>query len=128
MSAIPTATPNMRPAHTPRHATTPNKAELLLGAMFDQPPRPLNVHESTRVVYPRSLYASFESNYAEQLSGRYYSGNLTRILATKPKNTYYRGLQEDADIQGEGLPLRPEISVVSTVRLYYATPRLKADK
>jgi uncharacterized protein YggE len=109
-------------------AAAKDKAELLLGALFDQPPRPLNVHESTRVVYPRSLYASFKSNYSEQLSGSYYSGKLTRILATKPKNTYHRGLQEDADIQGEGLPLRPEISVVSTVRLYYATPRLKGDK
>jgi uncharacterized protein YggE len=109
-------------------AAAKDKAELLLGALFDQPPPPLNVHESTRVVYPRSLYASFENTYAEQLSGRFYDDRLTRIRAAKPKNTYYRGLQEDADVQGEGLPLRPEISVVTTVRLYYATPGLKADK
>lgn len=105
-----------------------DKAELLLGALFDQPPQPLNVHESTRVVYPRSLYASFENTYTERLSGMYYNDSVTRIWATKPKNTYYRGLQEDVDVQGGGLPLRPEISVVSTVRLYYATPGLKVDK
>lgn len=110
------------------YITIEGKADLLLGALFDQPPRPLNVHESTRVIYPRSLYDSFENTYNEQLSSWSTSERLTRIWAAKPKNTYYRGFQEDTDVQGEGLPLRPEISIVSTVRLYYATPGLKADR
>ena len=109
-------------------AAAKDKAELLLGALFDQPPRPLNVHESTRVVYPRSLYDSFENAYNEQVSPSFSDERLTRIWAAKPKNAYYRGFQEDTDVQGEGLPLRPEISIVSTVRLYYATPGLKANK
>ena len=108
-------------------AAAKEKAELLLGALFDKPPRPLNVHESTRVVYPKSLYDSFENTYDEKFSSWSLNERLIRIWAAKPKNTYYRGFQEDTDVQG-GLPLRPTISVVSTVRLYYATPKGKGDK
>jgi len=98
------------------------KAELLLGAMFDKPPRPLNVNESTRVVFPRSLYGSFENAYAEAIRIPYSGNRMPTIQAVRPKNTYYQGLLEDTDVGGEGLPLRAQISVVSTVHLYYATP------
>ncbi len=98
------------------------KADLLLGAMFDELPRPLNVHESTRVVFPRSLYGSFENAHAEAFRVPYSSDRVPTIQAVRPKNTYYQGLLEDADVRAEGLPLRAQISVVSTVRLYYATP------
>ena len=98
------------------------KAELLLGAIFEEPPLPLNVHESTRVVYPRSLYTSFENAYAEQITVPYSNDRMPRIKAARPKNTYFRGLQEEADVKSPGLPLRPQISVVSTVRIYFAAP------
>lgn len=99
-----------------------DKAELLLGAMFEEPPRPLNVHESTRVVYPRSMYGSFENAYAEAIRVPYSTDRIPTIQAVRPKNTYYQGLLDDADVREGGLPLRAQISVVSTVRLYYATP------
>jgi uncharacterized protein YggE len=98
------------------------KAELLLGAMFDEPPRPLNVHESTRVVYPRSQYGSFENAYAQGIRVPYSGSRMPTIQAVRPNNTYYQGTLEDTDVQDGGLPLRAQISVVSTVRLYYATP------
>jgi hypothetical protein len=44
------------------------------------------------------------------------------IRASRPRNTYYRGLQSDGDIQPAGLPMRPEISVISTVRIYFQSP------
>ncbi len=103
------------------------KAELLLAAMFDEPPRPLNVHESTRVVYPRSMYGSFENAYAEAIRVPYSSDRIPTIQAVRPKNTYYQGLLDDADVREGGLPLRAQISVVSTVRLYYATPGKTPD-
>jgi len=105
------------------------KAELLLGALFDEIPHPLNVHESTRVIHPQSLYSSSENVYAQRVSSNYYSsGDRTpRISAARPKNTYFRGLQEDADVKSPGVPLRPQISVVSTVRLYFATPGSEDD-
>jgi hypothetical protein len=40
----------------------------------------------------------------------------------RPRNTYYRGLYMDGDIQASQLAMEPEISVVSTVRLYYESP------
>ncbi|MHC4404682.1 MAG: SIMPL domain-containing protein [Planctomycetota bacterium] len=98
------------------------KAELLLGSLFADPPAPLNVHESTRVVYPRSLYHSFENVYAEEIAIPYSEEQIPTLRVARPKNTYYRGLMEEADVVGQGLPLRPQISVVSSVRLYYATP------
>lgn len=103
------------------------KAELLLGSFFQDTPRPINVHESTRVVYPRSLYASFENTYEQEFMNPFRRSNLPHLRLAKPKNTYYRGLLEDTDVQAEGLPLRPQISVVSTVRLYYATPKSAKD-
>lgn len=49
-------------------------------------------------------------------------GMRPRIHAHRPKNTYYRGHIQGADIQPLGeLPMH-EITVVSTVRLYYASP------
>ncbi len=104
------------------------KADLLLGALFSEAPRPINVYESTQVVYPRSLYESFENTYADEVSIPYFLGNhILRLRAAKPKNTYFRGLMENTDVQDQGLPLRPQISVVSTVRLYYATPTAGKD-
>ena len=98
------------------------KANLLLTAFFEDPPPPVNLHESTRVVYPRSLYHSFENTYAQELTIPWSGDRMPRLKAARPKNTYYRGLFEETDVQGEGLPLRPQISVVSTVRLYYVAP------
>lgn len=103
------------------------KANLLLTAFFEDPPPPVNVHEVTRVVYPRSLYHSFENTYAQELTIPWSGDRMPRLRAPRPKNTYYRGLFEETDVQGEGLPLRPQISVVSTVRLYYAAPMPEKD-
>ncbi len=99
------------------------KAQVLLEAMFDEPPKPLNVHESTRVIFPRTQYGSFENTYQQLINIPYSGDRMPQIRAAKPKNTYYRGLQEETDVRAKGLPLRPMISVVSTVRLYYATPK-----
>jgi uncharacterized protein YggE len=104
------------------------KADLLLGSLFEKRPQPLNVHESTRVVYPRSLYDSFENVYAQQGMFPSTKERIPRLSAARPKNTYYRGLMEASDVQGPNLALRPQISVVSTVRLYYATPGAKKGK
>ena len=35
---------------------------------FEDPPPPMNLHEFTQVVYPRSLYTSFENVHAQQIS------------------------------------------------------------
>jgi uncharacterized protein YggE len=98
-----------------------NKADMLLKSLFNTPPAIMNVQERTTVRYPESLYDAFENSYQEEVTPAARS-NLPFIRAYRPRNTYYRGLQSDGDIEGAGLPMKPEISVVSTVRLYFESP------
>ena len=44
------------------------------------------------------------------------------------RNTYYRGLYADGDVQPRELPMTPEISVISTVRLYFKSPAAVGKK
>jgi uncharacterized protein YggE len=97
------------------------KADLLLGAVLERMPPVINVQEDTAVHYPESLYHSFENVDDQQVVSGWRDG-LPRIHAHRPKNTYYRGLIQGGDIQPRELPMKAEITVVSTVRLYYASP------
>jgi uncharacterized protein YggE len=97
------------------------KSDVLLKSLFDNPPAVINVQEQTTVRYPESLYHSFVNSYQEEVTPAWKS-DMPFIRAYRPRNTYYRGLDSDGDIQAPGLPMHPEISVVSTVRLYFASP------
>lgn len=98
-----------------------DKADLLLGAVFDERPPVINVQEDTAIRYPEALYESFERVEAGSINTP-YRNTVSEIHAFRPQNTYYRGLYTDGDIQAPTLPMKPEISVVSTVRLYYESP------
>ena len=97
------------------------KAESLLKPLFDKNLPLINLQEKTTVRYPDSMYSSFCRQ-----RGRHDDAELARevalIHADRPRNTYYRGLNTDGDVQPRELPMRPEISVISTVRLYYRSP------
>jgi uncharacterized protein YggE len=97
------------------------KAEVLLVPLFSAKPPIINVQEKTTVRYPESQYASFAASYEEAVTAD-WRRNVTLIHAYRPRNTYYRGLLADGDIQPRELPMRPEITVVSTVRLYFRSP------
>lgn len=97
------------------------KSDTLLGALFDAIPQVINVREKTTVHYPKSLYESFE-NTLDQSVVPAWRREIRYIHAYRPQNTYYRGLFTDGDVQSRELPMRPEISVVSTVRLYFRPP------
>jgi hypothetical protein len=47
------------------------------------------------------------------------------LLPNNDGNSSYRGLYLDGDVQSKELPMRSEISVVSTVRLYFQPPVAK---
>jgi uncharacterized protein YggE len=98
-----------------------SKADVLLSQVFDERPRPINVQEETIVRYPESLYHSFTNVVAESMSPP-YRRDIPLIRSPRPQNTYYRGLDSSADVQPPKLPMRPEITVVSTVRIYYQSP------
>lgn len=98
------------------------KSELLVGGLFDTKPQIINVQEVTDVRYPESLYESFERSDEQGITIPYRANDIPQIRAFRPKNTYYRGLYTNGDVQSSELPMKPEISVVSTVRLYYESP------
>ena len=103
-------------------AEAKRKADLLLSAHFKKAPQPRNIHEKTEVVYPKSLYESFSNAYSEKLHRNSYRKSLPEIHAFRPKNTHYRGFFAETDTQDPRLPMRPEISIVSTITCYYAAP------
>ncbi len=101
------------------------KSQTLL-AVFEKQPQLINVAESTQIIYPSSLYQSIQSSHDDDFYG---TGLIWRDVAImrlfRPKNTYYRGLFSNSDIQPKSLPMKSEISVVSTVKLYYESPVAK---
>lgn len=97
------------------------KSEMLLGAVVKKELPVINVQEQTTVHYPESLYRSFTNVDNQEVASGWRDG-LPRIAAHRPKNTYYRGLTSSGDIQPRELPMHAEITVVSTVRLYFASP------
>lgn len=101
------------------------KSDKLFGELFDSQPPVINLQESTRVIYPESLYESFVNDSSAEYQATYSRRDVPQIRTFRPKNTYYRGLYLDGDVQSKELPMRSEISVVSTVRLYFLSPAAK---
>lgn len=97
------------------------KADLLFTSLFPARPPAINVQEQTTVHYPEALYHSFSNSYDESVTPA-WRRDVPFIRAPRPRNTYYRGLSTDSDIQPVELPMKPAISVVSTVRVYYRAP------
>lgn len=99
------------------------KADVLMDGLFEEPPRVINVQENTIVVNPAEMYESFTNDSSASYQANYWSRkNLPLIKLARPKNTYYRGNLPNADIQAKELPMKAELSVVSTVRIYYESP------
>ena len=100
------------------------KADLLL-AGFPERPRPINVWEGTRVLFPHELYRRV-SAVGDSAQPSYPRGDdrneLPRVPAVRPLQVYYRGLFEDVDVVEATMPGRREIEIISTVRLYFAAP------
>jgi uncharacterized protein YggE len=103
------------------------KADALFTALFHDQPPIINVQEQTTVRYPESLYHSFVNSEDEAVTAN-FNRNVPFIHASRPRNTYYRGLYSDGDVQPRDLPMNPEISVVSTVRLYFKSPAAGGHK
>jgi len=105
------------------------KADELFGGLFDKRPDLINVQEKTVAVYPESQYKSFANSFNDDYSSKIYSRttSIPEIRTFRPKNTYYSGFYPEADIQSGKLPMKSEISVVSTVRLYFQSPAAAKD-
>lgn len=101
------------------------KSNIMFDALLEKRPPIINVQESTRVHYPKSLYESFTNSNDAEYQTSYSRRDMPQIRTFRPKNTYYRGLYLDGDVQSKELPMRSEISIVSTVRLYFQSPVAK---
>ncbi len=100
------------------------KSDVLFDpALFAHRPKLVNIRESQRTIFPASKYQSF-SNTIDQVVvlPRRFREDIPRISAPRPQVTFYRGLVMDGDAISSRLPMSPEISVVSRVRLYYESP------
>jgi uncharacterized protein YggE len=102
------------------------KADIML-ALFSERPPVINIQEKTDVRYPESLYHTFALKEEDSVFGG-WRDNTPFIRAARPRQSYYRGLYSNGDIQPRDLPMKPEISVVSTVRLYFKSPAKDSDK
>jgi uncharacterized protein YggE len=97
-----------------------------LFAVFAEPPRPVNVHEQMRVLFPQQLYHTLPA--VEDGAARWYARDeLPRVPARRPLLIYYRGLFADVDAGATTMPGKRDIEVVSTVRLYFEAPHRRAN-
>jgi uncharacterized protein YggE len=101
------------------------KADAILSAVFEVQPKAINVQEQTHVRFPTDMYDSFENVAANNLATR-FDDRRNRVLAYRPKNTYYAGQTKAADDKSYALPMKPEIIVESTVVIYYQSPSTRA--
>ena len=100
-----------------------DKSKILLDGLFEKTPRVINVQENTIVVSLAQMYESFTNASSASYQTNYWSRkNMPLVQLARPKNTYYRGNLPNADTQATKLPMRPELSVVSTVKIYYESP------
>jgi hypothetical protein len=97
------------------------KAELLLGEFAAKPPL-INIDEQTAVFKPHQLYRTFENVLEESVAWPSGYRDIPQIRAFRPKMTFLGDIDTQADVQAGSLPMRAELTVVSTVRLYYQSP------
>lgn len=97
------------------------KSKTLL-AVFDESPKVINIQESTAVFFPHSLYRTYGNILEEEVNYDRIWPDKPAIKAYRPKMTFFQGLQSHSEVRPPGAPMRPEIAVVSTVRIYYQSP------
>ncbi len=105
-----------------------SKSKKLFGATFQAMPTPINVTSETEVILPPDLYASFENSFSQTLTQRYNRNReqLPEIRAFRPKHTFYKGYtNKNLDVNSKHLAMSCEITVVSNVRQYFASPVAK---
>ena len=100
------------------------KSDSLL-SLFDENPKLINLQENTAVFFPRDLYRTFENILEEEVGSSHAWRDLPSIKAFRPKMTFFDGLKSESDVRPLKIGTETEISVVSTVRLYFESPATK---
>lgn len=92
-------------------------------AAFDIHPRPLNIEEHTTVHKPAGLYRTFSNSNTTSVTLPRSWRDRFQIHAPRPKLTYLENLEAEKDVHPETPSMRPEICVLSKVRVYYEAPQ-----
>ncbi len=101
------------------------KATILLSPeLFEVKPKLINIDEETIVIYPKQMYESYVNTVNEQFAHAYREST-PRLLAPRPKTTFYRGPVLTGEGLSNQLPMRPEISVHAKATLYFESPGAK---
>lgn len=95
----------------------------ILFEVFDSKPKPINVQEKTTVHKPSTMYRTFSRSSTQRISIPRNWRDRAQIFAPTPQLTYLENLAAQTDIQGKTPALKPQISVLSTVTIYYSTPK-----
>ena len=99
------------------------KADTLL-SVFDKKPLVIDVDERTEVIQPSSQYETFVNVLDDEFKRASWSG-YHKIKEYSPKQSFYRGVPANADLQAERLPMEPSIVVTSKVTISYRPPGSK---
>ncbi len=105
-------------------AAAKKKSDTLL-ALFEPRPPLINITERTKTFLPQSLYTTFQNVLEETASFPPDWRDLPQIMAYRPKMTFFDRLNSDADVRPKTVALKPAITVISTVRLFYQSPATK---
>ena len=109
------------------------KSDLYL-ALFDERPRLVNLQEATRTTFPTALYRSYQAQASDPWRGYYGFGGGVFGPTGQSENEpvkrifYQRPPMVEADVREKHMPLESEITVVSTVVLYYEAPATTAKE
>ena len=107
-----------------------NKSKVLLDPeLFEMRPKLINLQEESQTIFPAQMYESYSNTIEQVVVLPYrYKENVPRISAPRPQTTFYRGPVVDGEALSPHLPMKPEISVVSRVSLYFESPHEDTDE
>lgn len=100
------------------------KAEIVFDPeLFPERPKLVNFSESSGVVFPKQMYDTYVNTIEQSMTAPYnWRQNVPRVQAARPSTSYYHGPKLTGDALSPELPIKPEISVIAKVRLYYESP------
>ncbi|MEZ5940011.1 MAG: SIMPL domain-containing protein [Planctomycetaceae bacterium] len=97
------------------------KADLLFSVFKTRPPI-LNISEHSETYYPHQLQATNDVVRGNTVP------NQQPVELMRPQVTFFDGLNSQADFRPKTPVMQPEITVVSTVQLYFQSPAKAANQ
>jgi len=95
---------------------------IMLFEVFKNEPEPINVQEQTTVHKPSQLYRTFSRSTSQRIAIPRNWRDRPQVYAATPQLTYLENLPAETDVQGTTPAMKPQISILSSVTIYYASP------